>query len=170
MEETCIIPYSSILLYHKPGAFNARTADIDYLGSWVGVHLQFTKYMSVIGRASVRPRCLTFLLPPVNVTFTKRRVYLNSSQNLISSPMPDKATHTESSSWPFPLAAWASPGAQPIHANHILTPEPSFHLFRLPSRNIIGILLYFAESYLWGLRLDFSGTSQRSMDFSHDCC
>lgn len=23
--------------------------------------------------------------------------------------------------------------------------------------------------YLWGLRLDFSGTRERAMDFTHDC-
>jgi hypothetical protein len=112
---------------------------------------------------------LTFLLPPVRVTFTKRRVYVilffarplgvfffswgstyESSPSVFIVPasyMPKSSC----SSFPRSIVCLPSTDSPPTSTTSSLPPL---------NRDI---------SYLWCLRLDLSGTSERSVNFSHDC-
>jgi hypothetical protein len=108
---------------------------------------------------------LTFLLPPVRVTFTNRRVYV---MRFFARPLgvfffswgstyngKSISYHSIYTLFWHGVIALASCQGRGVHG--------------VPLLNISLHMLIQGISYLWCLRLDFSGTSEGSVDFSHDC-
>jgi hypothetical protein len=90
--------------------------------------------------------CRTFRLPPVIVTFTKRRVY---TMRLYALPFGFFFFSCGST--------WRVANQRTTICNSALLRGVIFCPFRS------------FRTYLWCLRLDFTGTSEGSVDFSHTC-